>query len=286
VRVKLIDAKSEEYGLQFSHFDHDAPAGLWKKENIIIRDCIKINVFVEGRFSVFSDGILHEPIYGDVCILAPQKMHYGQIPEQTHVNYYQLNVGRYAFDAIPDGRLLIERLLETVALRDAFIRPDPQNRELVLGLCGDIEEEIQKNEFSLAYAKIIELLFLFRRLYSASDLIPGVAFSYHTAQAIRYMERNYSEPITLERIANKTKVSASYLSRIFKRETGMGLHEYLNQYRILRATSLLETHSVTETAYLCGFSDCSHLISIFRRYMGLTPYQYQKETRNREKRGE
>ena len=103
---------------------------------------------------------------------------------------------------------------------------------------------------------------------------------------MEYIQTNLSYNLSCGEIANALFVAEVTLRQKFKKETGRGLHEYLNQYRILRATSLLETHSVTETAYLCGFSDCSHLISVFRRYMGLTPYQYQKETRNRQKRDE
>ena len=286
MRENILPEQGRDRLLRFARYEKDAVAGQWKKENVIMLDSIKINVFMEGSFSVFSDGCLHQPIYGDICVLSPQKLHYGQIPASTHLDYYEIDVGLHAFDAIPDGRLLIGRLLETVTPRDAFARPDPQSRERVLALCRATEEDLARGDRALAYARLIELLALLQTLYATSNLLPGAAFSYHTARAVQYMEAHYGEPLSIEALAAQCRVSPSYLSRVFKKETGRGLHEYLNQYRILRATSLLETHSVTETAYLCGFSDCSHLISVFRRYMGLTPYQYQKETRNRQKRDE
>ena len=276
VRERILPDDSRDRMLRFSHYDKDAVAGQWKKENVIVLDSIKINVFLEGRFSVFSDGKLHQPIYGDLCVLSPRKMHYGQILAQTHINYYEIDVGLHAFDAIPDGERMIGQLLETVTLRDAFARPDPQSRERVLTLCREIEGSLSQNERALAYAKVIELLFLFQRLYSTSNLLPGIAFSYHTAKAVQYLEAHYAERISVEDLAATCHVSSSYLSRVFKKETGRGLHEYLNQYRILKAASLLEDHSVTETAYLCGFSDSSHFISVYKKYMNVTPMHSKK----------
>jgi AraC-like DNA-binding protein len=77
--------------------------------------------------------------------------------------------------------------------------------------------------------------------------------------------------------AKELGVSASFLSRIFKKEIGIPIHEYLNQYRISKSLSLLKTHSITEVGYICGFCDNSHFISIFKKYIGTTPMQYKKQ---------
>ncbi len=272
----ISDANNRTF-IHFSHFDYDAPAGLWKKENVIVWDHIKINVFIESPFSVFSDGVLHYPAYGDVCVLSPRKMHYGQITKQMHINYYQLDIGRDAFLAIPNGNLLIDRLIDLTAHTDSFLRPSPEKRKAALRLCGEIEASIQREECFLAYAKVIEFLSLLYSLYATPASVPRADFSLRTSQIIRYIEKNYAEDVTVSEIANESGVSTSFLSRIFKKEIGIPIHEYLNQYRISKSLSLLETHSVTETGYLCGFCDSSHFISIFKKHMGLTPMQYKKQ---------
>lgn len=262
--------------LEFSHFNYDAPAGTWKKENVIIRDCVKINVFVEGSFSVFSDGTLHRPIYGDVCFLSPMKMHYGQINESMRVHYYQLDIGRHVFSAIPDGDALIGRLLEATEHKDSFLRPDARSKESVLRFCQEIEDAIRKKELFLAYAKVVEFLCLLYSLYVSSEKVASISYSLRTAQTIRYVEENYAEGITVKEIAQALAVSASFLSRTFKKEIGFTIHEYLNRYRVLKSLEFLKTESVTQTAYLCGFCDSSHFISIFKEHMKITPMQYKK----------
>ena len=124
--------------LEFSHFNYDAPAGLWKKENVIVRNCIKLNIFIEGSFSVFCDGTLHRPIYGDVCFLPPMKMHYGQLKEAMHIQYYQIDIGCGIFSAIPDGDRLLARLIEKTEQKESFLRPDTANKEKILELTSKI----------------------------------------------------------------------------------------------------------------------------------------------------
>ena len=260
---------------EFSHFNYDAHAGIWKKENIIAHPFIKLNIFIEGSFSVFCDGTLHQPIYGDICFFPPMKMHYGQVKEPMHIQYYQLDIDRHVFTSIPEGTALLERLIRETNQKDSFLRPNPQEKERVIGLCREIEESIRNRAPYLAYAKIIELLSFLDLLYQNASHSTGIAYSLRTAQAIRYIEDHYAEPLPLSQMATHLGISVSFLSRIFKKELGITLHEYLNQYRILKSLEFLKQQSVTESGYLCGFCDTSHFISVFKQYMKTTPMQYK-----------
>ena len=279
IHFPILKSTNANSILEFSHFDMDALAGTWKKENIIMRNSLKINVFVEGSFSVFSDEMLHYPIYGDIFLLPPMKMHYGQITKQMHINYYQLDIGRDTFSTIPDGNLLIDRLIDLTAHADSFLRPSPEKGKEALRLCEEIETALRKEEAFLAYAKVIEFLSMLYPLYKSPTSVARADFSLRTLQIIRYIEKHYAEDVTITEIAKELGVSASFLSRIFKKEIGIPIHEYLNQYRISKSLSLLKIHTVTEVGYICGFCDNSHFISIFKKYIGTTPMQYKKQHR-------
>ena len=276
IKIPIVKSDQIQKQIIFSHFNQDARAGLWKKENLIVRDTVKINVFMEGDFSVFSDETLHYPIYGDICVFPPKKMHYGHIPKPTHINYYQLDMGVGAFDHIPDGRRLIDRLLATVEKRDSFVRTNQKNGNSVLSVFGEIEKYIQQDEISLAFAKVVEAIALLGNIFSHDISMPAIAISLRTADALAYMKEHYAENIRVTEIAEAVDVSSSYLSRVFKKEIGMGIHEYLNQYRVIRATELLQTHSITDVGYLCGFCDSAHFIAVFKKHMHVTPMSYKR----------
>lgn len=89
-------------------------------------------------------------------------------------------------------------------------------------------------------------------------------------------EKNASEGLLLQ-LSHETGYSASYISRVFKKETGYTIGEYLLQLRIDESKFLLRQHSltITEIAQRSGFYDSSHFSKYFRRYTGLTPIQYR-----------
>ena len=276
ISIPITRTEDKDFAILFSHFDTDVESGLWKKENVFTLDCIKINIFVDGRFSIFSDDTVHQPIYGDLCLLPPGKTHYGRISERTHLNYYEICVGRRALGLVPDGELLTEKLIKAASARDAFLRPDTKNRDVALGLFEKIEGHICEGRLPLAFSCVVELLYLLSGLYSDTVAASGSALSYYTAEAVKVIEKCYADKISLDGIAKQIGVSASYLSRIFKKETGIGVHAYLNRYRVIKAATLLADHSVTEAGYLCGFSDSSHFISVFKSIMGVSPLQRKK----------
>ena len=263
--------------LEFSHFNYDAPAGLWKKENTIIVNQIKINVFIEGNFSVFTNGTLHTPVYGDICFLRPMQMHYGQIKEAMHINYYQLDISKDVFSIIPNGDILLTSLLNEIDEKASFVRPNSADKTKAIKLCEEIEAAIKNNENFLAFAKAVEFLAFLRTLYLYNTVSDGTTCSKRTKQIISYIEAHYEENITIEGISDALKVSSSFISRVFRNDIGITIHEYLNRYRILKATELLKSKSVTECSYLCGFSDTSHFISVFKKYTGATPNKYKNE---------
>lgn len=99
-------------------------------------------------------------------------------------------------------------------------------------------------------------------------------------RAIEYMRSNYSSKLSLETLADAVDVSPKYFCVFFKDLTGMTAFEYLNNYRIEKASRMLVSTDipVTEIAYCCGFNDLSYFIKTFKKCKGVTP----KHFRNRE----
>ncbi len=101
-----------------------------------------------------------------------------------------------------------------------------------------------------------------------------------TARAVYYMEAHVQEKITEPDMAALCGISTFEFSRVFRREHGMTFREFLMRYRIERARELLHNPaiSVTTVASLVGCSDASSFARFFRRYVGMIPSRYQKET--------
>ena len=96
-----------------------------------------------------------------------------------------------------------------------------------------------------------------------------------------YLTQNYSSQITLEQLARRFEISSANLSRLFRREFGVGFNRYLTTLRLESAMALLHstTLPVSEVALRCGFSDSSYFIRIFREHFGATPKCYRRGDR-------
>jgi len=85
--------------------------------------------------------------------------------------------------------------------------------------------------------------------------------------------------LSLKEVAQSLRVHPAYLSREFaKYFDHLSFGEYIRKLRIEKAVNLLETgkHSLSEIAYLTGFSDQSHFTRIFKKQMGVPPSVYKK----------
>ncbi len=276
-RVPIVDTDSPDHRIDFYHINSDAPAGTWRKETVFRLDNIKINIFMEGEFSVIVGEKSYRPAYGDVCFLPPFKMHCGQIPKQTHIDYYQLDIGIKALEFVTGGNELISSLITKSNENDTFFRPDKKESTQLIQLCNQLEHTIAESNLTLAYAYVIEILSKINSTYKQDGKCATFSLSKLTQDVIRYIENNYDSRMTIHDIANLFGVSSSYLSRIFKKEVGVGVHEYLTKHRVLQASYLLQNHSVAEVCYMCGFNDSSHFISVFKKYLDCTPNVYKKK---------
>ena len=97
-------------------------------------------------------------------------------------------------------------------------------------------------------------------------------------QAMRYIQENFSQKLSLDSIAQAAMTNRSELCRCFRRVLDLTPGEFVLQYRLERALSMLEDPHlhIAEIAESCGFCSPSHFGSQFAKHLGCTPLQYRK----------
>ncbi len=93
---------------------------------------------------------------------------------------------------------------------------------------------------------------------------------------IDYINEHYSEDITLDDIAHNVYISVFYLSRIFKKEMNINVVDYINQFRIKKATELMmnKEYKIYEIAEMVGINSPHYFSKLFKKYVGQTPTEY------------
>ena len=102
-------------------------------------------------------------------------------------------------------------------------------------------------------------------------------YSKQVVLCIDYIYEHLHERITVAILADAIGLNASYLSVLFKKETGMAVSEYILDKRLETAETMLNYSdmSISEIASVLAFSSQSHFTEALKRKTGMTPREYR-----------
>lgn len=189
---------------------------------------------------------------------------------------------KYLFNEIlliESGKLEIikARVLELVTILSRASVEGGASLEKIFGLNLDLITELNAidsiNVLSSWVTKIIDHFTqnIFNQIYAGD--------SYLISQALEHTHANYMNKLTLKKLSDYLHVSESYLSKLFKTETGIGFTQYLNEIRIKHSQELLTATkmSIVEIALYVGYEDQSYFTKVFKRQVGITPKKYRSQ---------
>ena len=125
------------------------------------------------------------------------------------------------------------------------------------------------SEMARSYCRLV-------RKHSMKNYSPPVQ------KAILYIDADLTADLSLSALAGAQNISPSYLSSLFRQETGQTLTDHVNHKRIKQAMQLLSTtHLQVQTvAQHCGILDVHYFSKVFKKYTGQTPKQYRETHRH------
>ncbi|MEF7656152.1 bifunctional transcriptional activator/DNA repair enzyme AdaA [Bacillus thuringiensis] len=99
-----------------------------------------------------------------------------------------------------------------------------------------------------------------------------------------YIEKHFNELLTLDTLAEMCHGSPFHLQRTFKKMTGISPIEYIQQFRIVKATEhLLQTNqSIKEISTAIGIENPEYFATLFKKKTGFTPTEYRKKNEMKE----
>jgi two-component system response regulator YesN len=105
------------------------------------------------------------------------------------------------------------------------------------------------------------------------------------SQAIDYMNKNFSNGVSLKELADRFYLNPYYFSTLFKKKTGQTYQSYLMGIRVNRAKKLLEKTDLKlhEICEMVGYRDLDHFGKVFERIEGMKMYDYRKRLGDMEK---
>lgn len=137
-------------------------------------------------------------------------------------------------------------------------------------------EEMEKADYSLT-GMVKWASFLVNR---AVDYVEETRKAQTMTQRMKvYVEQHYHEPITRTEVAAHVFLTPEYAAKVFKKEVGASIKEYINDCRISQAKALMhrEELRVSDVSSAVGFDNFSYFSTLFKKHTGLTPVEYRKQ---------
>ncbi|MBQ8802467.1 MAG: helix-turn-helix domain-containing protein [Tyzzerella sp.] len=156
----------------------------------------------------------------------------------------------------------------------------------VLKILKEIIEEDSNRDFGyqeLFRGKLLEILILMMRtvLKQHSEIpIEKITDSAIIRDAVHYLETHYQDKAILHNFCKKHHYDSAYISRRFKKETGLTVLEYLKKIRIEKACGMLAGSKLTirEISQTIGYDDLAYFNQLFKTSVGMTPSEYRKQS--------
>ena len=235
-----------------------------KKKEIHYHDYWEIYYLVDGACCYFIDNKCFRLSAGDVAMIPPGTIHKANYETPTFSRLLIYCSPAYVplsacstlqqFPVLSRSDLTadaIERIFK--AIQQEYDYPDAFSSDLI------------KN-------KTAELLLLIARGSRSVEQLKNE--SPIVEMAVKFIRSRYMEAISLGDVAQYCFVSREHLSRIFKRETGFKLSEYLNIYRLQKADALLKEYPkmrISEVAHRCGFNDSNYFSKAYKKMYHISP---------------
>ncbi len=164
-------------------------------------------------------------------------------------------------------RALARKAAEKSGLSVVLIDQITQKAVQRLTSSSSIRKQTQYN-----YEMLIELTAAVRR-----HLINTSGYSPEIVRVVEYLSLNYTQNADMEELCRISGYSASYLSKLFKRETGKTMTQYTADLRCRQAAEMLrETGlSVQEISSYVGYLDNNYFVKVFKKMTGKTPSEYR-----------
>ncbi len=104
-------------------------------------------------------------------------------------------------------------------------------------------------------------------------------YSYAVTTCMKHINKNVYDGITLNELANHLEITPTYLSKLFKKEMGITLSEYIQRERVEEAKKLLTltTYSLSDICAWLNFNDQSYFTRVFKKITSMTPRQYREK---------
>lgn len=236
-------------------------------------DFHKIIVFISGKVTYHIEGKAYHLKPRDILLVSQGAIHKPEIDPSVPYE-------RYIFWIRDDLSCQELNTCFQKANDRSFnlVRADSALQERLKDLLPEIEQTLQNKHFGdtvLRNALFTQFMIYINRIFLRTSSSPDKkTYSSDTQveQLLKYINRNLSENLSIDQLANRFFFSKYHMMRKFKNETGYTIHNYITSKRLLMTRSLIsQGMPVMKAAQASGFHDYTTFVRAYKKQFGKAP---------------
>lgn len=236
-------------------------------------DFHKIIVFISGKVTYHIEGKAYHLKPRDILLVSQGAIHKPEIDPSVPYE-------RYIFWIRDDLSCQELNTCFQKANDRSFnlVRADSALQERLKDLLPEIEQTLQNKHFGdtvLRDALFTQFMIYINRIFLRTSSSPDKkTYSSDTQveQLLKYINRNLSENLSIDQLAERFFLSKYHMMRKFKNETGYTIHNYITSKRLLMARSLISQGiPVMKAALASGFRDYTTFVRAYKKQFGKAP---------------
>ena len=245
-------------------------------------EAIEIKLFYEGRSMIMIDSDIIVAEVGDITIANPNEIHTNIVNDSYKGKYYSLIIDLDFFADTGVSDMDLKHLL--LAKHHKFnhhIKNNSRLNRIILRIHEEVTES--KEYYRMIVANLLAEMFALLLREELADTHGENHENMHKGDiispALQKIFNDYSQNITIDDLAELCNISKYHFCRVFKQHMGMTVTQYIINYRISLADSMLkdENQSIKNIAETCGFGDVSYFYQCYKRVKGTSPGKARKQ---------
>lgn len=246
----------------------------------------EIYLLLEGELNYYISQKCFRLSAGSLLFIQPGEYHRSELVEPTVYKRYVINISNKYLDMYSTAHTNLSKCF--------FDRPQGEpniahlDEEQVKELLNLFEslfalkdgkeygQDILMVSYLLQLLVKINILFLSQQDLEVADIMPPLV-----SGTLKYIDEHLTDRFTLQDLSDHLYHNGTYISRQFKKITGLSIQQYILRRRIYLAQKLLqEGRPVSEACTFSGFHDYSNFSKLFKHIVGVSPKKYSLDNLN------
>lgn len=241
----------------------------------------ELYLFLRGNVNLYIENRCYHLQPGDLLVLSPEEMHRSFALDQNEYERITINLKKSYLNRLSTSTTNLSACFDYRPMgKGNIVHLEEGQLQQVLQLTRELEQSLSSSVYGAdieANVRIAQLLVITNLAFQNTTFVPTDIMPELVRSTMNYIEVNLAKELTLEHLSEVLHMNSTYISRQFKKHTGLTIRAYILSRRVeLSKYYLTEGMSITEACYQSGFGDYANFIRSFTKVNGISPGKFIK----------